>query len=399
MGFAGAFAALADDATAAFANPAGLVQLTKREVSAEMRQWSYSGPFTVGGRLSGSPTGLLLDTTAGLRFGTTSETVAGLSFASFVLPGDGWAVAFYTHQTVNFEAATETQGLFRHNTLAPLGTEREDDFRISTDLEIGSYGVSGAYRLTDRLSFGVTVVFSESEMTSRRDLFLPLPPTLPSGRFGPNTYLPAAREISAVLGIDDSDVTVSAGVLWQLAEQWSAGAFYRGGPEFDMSIANVTGPAEMDLPVGTVRSFELVPVEFPAVFGVGLAYRSADDRVTIGVEWDRVQYSDLLNGFERTEGGSEFAVDDGDEIRVGGEYAFLGTTPAIAVRLGIWLDPDHRIRFTGDDDLEQALFRPSDDALHYAGGIGFVFQTFQLDLGLDFSDFVDTASLSAIYSF
>ena len=35
MGFGGAFAALADDATATFANPAGLVQLSRPEVSVE----------------------------------------------------------------------------------------------------------------------------------------------------------------------------------------------------------------------------------------------------------------------------------------------------------------------------------------------------------------------------
>ena len=48
MGFGGAFVALADDATAAFANPAGLVQLLKPEVSIEGRHWSYSTPYTVG---------------------------------------------------------------------------------------------------------------------------------------------------------------------------------------------------------------------------------------------------------------------------------------------------------------------------------------------------------------
>ena len=47
----GAFVGLADDATAAFANPAGLVQLAAPEVSVEGRGWSYETPFTVGGNL------------------------------------------------------------------------------------------------------------------------------------------------------------------------------------------------------------------------------------------------------------------------------------------------------------------------------------------------------------
>lgn len=37
LGFGGAFIGLADDATAAFANPAGLVQLGRPEVSIEVR--------------------------------------------------------------------------------------------------------------------------------------------------------------------------------------------------------------------------------------------------------------------------------------------------------------------------------------------------------------------------
>ena len=57
MGFGGAFVALADDATAAFANPAGLTQLLKPEISIESRYWNYSTPYTVGGRAEGLTSG------------------------------------------------------------------------------------------------------------------------------------------------------------------------------------------------------------------------------------------------------------------------------------------------------------------------------------------------------
>ena len=67
LGLGGAFAALADDATAAFANPAGLVQLLRPEISAERRRWSYTTPYVEGGRYEGDPTGVGLDTTDGLR--------------------------------------------------------------------------------------------------------------------------------------------------------------------------------------------------------------------------------------------------------------------------------------------------------------------------------------------
>ena len=78
MGLAGAFVALADDATAAYANPAGLVQLVEPEVSLEGRVWSYSTPFIVGGRADGVPTGIGLDTIPGLVEGeSTADFIRG----------------------------------------------------------------------------------------------------------------------------------------------------------------------------------------------------------------------------------------------------------------------------------------------------------------------------------
>ncbi|HEV8630583.1 MAG TPA: hypothetical protein VGV61_09730, partial [Thermoanaerobaculia bacterium] len=48
LAFGGAFAALADDATAAYANPAGLVQLTRPEISLEGRYWNRPSFFLIG---------------------------------------------------------------------------------------------------------------------------------------------------------------------------------------------------------------------------------------------------------------------------------------------------------------------------------------------------------------
>ena len=81
------------------------------------------------------------------------------------------------------------------------------------------------------------------------------------------------------------------------------------------------------------------------------------------------------------------------------EYAFIRATPIIAVRSGVWLDPDHRIRTVGDDAVERALLRGGDDELHYTVGLGFAFERFQIDLGADLSELVDRVALSAIYNF
>ncbi len=67
--------------------------------------------------------------------------------------------------------------------------------------------------------------------------------------------------------------------------------------------------------------------------------------------------------------------------------------------LGVWLDPDHRVQSTIDDDLFSAVLSPGSDNLHYTFGFGAAFKRVQLDLAADFSDLRDTVSLSAIFSF
>ena len=124
LGLGGAFLALADDATAAFANPAGLVQLAEPEVSIEGRHWSYSTPFTAGGSAQGSPTGIGLDTFAGLRTGISSDETTGLSFLSFVYPRGRWSFALYRHLFLKFESTATTQGLFKDG---PVGRDRYFD--------------------------------------------------------------------------------------------------------------------------------------------------------------------------------------------------------------------------------------------------------------------------------
>ncbi|MFQ5524702.1 MAG: hypothetical protein ACE5GX_00440 [Thermoanaerobaculia bacterium] len=74
-------------------------------------------------------------------------------------------------------------------------------------------------------------------------------------------------------------------------------------------------------------------------------------------------------------------------------------TPIVAVRVGAWLDPDHQVHDTSDDLFIRALEQPGDDQVHFALGFGLAFESFQIDVGVDLADTVDTISLSAIYSF
>ncbi len=395
MGFGGAFVALADDATAAFANPAGLIQLTRPEISAEGRSWSYTTPFTRGGRAAGQPTGIGIDTAAGPLIGESEGDWSGLSFASLVYPRKPFAFALFQHQLMDFEFSLETQGLFGPGSVF-AGSVRRDIQTLIMDLEVVTRGLAVAFRAHDKLSLGLTLSYFEPSVTLDGRSYLPDEDTMES-YFAESTFRPE-RLIQTNTFFDAAgDWGFAGGFLWSLSDQWKLGGVYREGPDFEIGFLFELGPAH-DVAPGRFREGRS-PLAFPDVFGLGVSFRSQNGRWTAGFEWDRVEYSVILESFGPGiifEG--EF-IDDGDEFHLGGEYVFLGSKPVFAVRLGVWLDPDHRVRTTEENPFIRANDLPGEDELHFAAGLGVAFQRFQIDLGIDRSELIDRASLSAIYSF
>ncbi len=392
MGFGGAFVALADDATAAFANPAGLVQLLRPEVSIEGRRWSYSTPFTEGGRIEGLPSGNGIDTTVGLRTATSEEDVTGLSFLSLVYPKENWSLALFRHELANVEFFSETQGLFGGGT--DCCQTRFFDQRARNDLEIVSYGLSVAYRISDKFDLGLGVVYYDASFDSEATLFF-----ADEGEpFAPTSYLPERSLFSERIFLDDTDWALTGGFLWRLSESWNIGGVYRSAPELDLEGELTAGEAiDLGVPPGGVLERASATLELPEIYGLGFAYRAPNGRLTVTFQWNRVEYSNIADSLELE--FDDQTIDDVDELHLGAEYVFLQATPIIAVRLGTWWEPDHQIRATSDEPLDRALLPRGDDEMHYSAGLGLALQSFQIDLGVDFADRVDTVSLSAIYNF
>jgi long-subunit fatty acid transport protein len=395
LGFGGAFVALADDATAAFANPAGLVQLARPEISLEGRYWGYSTPYVEGGRIFGEPLGFGLDSTPGLRTGTSSTDLTGLSFLSFVYPRKRWSIAIYRHQLANYEFYGETQGLYSGPWPGGIGVRREFDLSQLVNLEVVSYGLAAAYSFNESFSLGVGLVYSEGSMSFLTRSHGVLSNNVPNDiLFSERPLLDENVLTSLSFEVDDSDWSVIAGFLWRLSRGWSVGGVFRQGPEFGGLLEFRTGPTfPASTPPGTLLAAQPEVLDLPNVYGLGVAYRFPDERLTLSFEWDRVGYSSI---FARE---SDLSLEDGNEYHLGGEYVFLDSTPMVAVRAGIWLDPDHEVSYSGDNYVAAALLQPGDDNIHYSAGLGLAFKRFQVDFGVDFSDLVDTASLSMIYSF
>jgi hypothetical protein len=258
-----------------------------------------------------------------------------------------------------------------------------------------SYGVSGGFRASDRLAVGFGALYHDMSLFSEATMFLP--DDTPAGLLGPTSFLPEQALVSESNFSEDTDWTFAGGFLWTLSKSWTVGGVYRQGPETEVGAERTAREAgDFGVPPGSVL-FRVsgIPVELPGLAGLGFAYRGPDDRLTVSFQWDRIDYSSIV----KSPGIEDETIDDVDELHLGSEYAFLGTTPIVAVRAGVWLDPDHQIRSTTDDPFLRALRPRGDDEWHYAAGLGLAFDRFQIDLAVDLADRVDTASVSAIYSF
>src|SRR5256885_15298657 len=97
LGMGGAFLGLADDASAAEANPAGLTILRKPEVSLETRNYQEKQVFTTSGTFPDIPR---------TAFSHYSQR-ADISFASFVYPVKNFTLGVYYHEPLRNEVSRQ----------------------------------------------------------------------------------------------------------------------------------------------------------------------------------------------------------------------------------------------------------------------------------------------------
>ncbi len=246
LGFGGAFAALADDATAAYVNPAGLAQLLRRELSAEVR------------------------VTIPSHGGDSEPELSGVGFTSFVYPWKRFSAAVY-------RAELATIGILSFSGQDPI-------------VAVENAGIAGAWRVSDRLSVGLGLARFAGDFAASSPL------------------LPAGAAVLRASTADGNDLRWNAGFLWHLPRGWSVGGFFRQGPSFELA-AEVVAAGTPGVPPGTVLASDpRVPFELGDVFGLGVAYRSGNGAVTVSGEWDRLGSASLLEDGDELHLGIELAL-------------------------------------------------------------------------------------------
>lgn len=390
LGMAGAFIGLADDATAAYTNPAGLTQLVQTEISLEARHTAYSTPYIDSGLVTTNPFN-----TSGLRIGEADSSDNNLSYLSVVIPVDRWAFALYRHELSRFNT--------KFTTLTGVDV---DDFRIfpfqsTADLKIFSLGASAAFKASDRASFGFGLArydFQFDTVTARID------------NIDPNDIKPASGQVQSG---GDNGYGFNLGARFKLSDAWSLGATYRRAPRFEYRAANFlfTDIEGNTLPEPVLAvALDDVRFDIPDTYGIGLSWRPTDAFV-VNFDLNRVLYSQLTDGldsiFQLQDAANRLYLEDGTEVHLGAEYTFANMSAPFSLRAGVWHDPRHSVGFRGtpsSSDPAQIVFatlfaggRGSEN--HYSVGGGWAFKSFQLDFAADLSDGLDTYSLSGVYRF
>jgi long-subunit fatty acid transport protein len=400
LAMAGALTGAGDDATGAWTNPGGLTNITRPEVGVEFRGFDFSTPFVQGGRFNGTPFNEGIDRSTGLVFGNSENTTHSLSFVSAVVPKSRFAFAFYRTEVANFETDLATDGAFFENE----GQRRAFPFAGNLDLKIANFGGSAAVRLTDQLSVGVGVSLYDFELNSRGARFFFVPLTLPDRGFFLGEAVRDDRSLAAggnrigteLIEGDDSAVGINIGASLNPSDKLRIGASYRQGPKFDLSYTRLD---ELDAVAAEGDS----EFSVPDVIAVGVLLKPVE-ALNVAVDYRLVRYSQITKGLVSSRDGDpdDYVVDDGSEIRVAGEYLFTNLPSpfsAIAIRGGLWRDPDHRIRYEGPFTTDTVLYPAGEDEMHFTGGAGVVFQNVQFDFGIDRSENVKTFSVSAVLRF
>lgn len=406
LALGGAFVALADDATATFANPAGLWQIPASELSLEARYSRVLTRFLERGRLSGTVANEGTDTIAGAVFGESLGTHFGPGFVSAVyIPQAAtrpWAVAAYRHELVRVDQEFQSQGVFQK--VPEEFTSRRDSPQIGERVvRITAYGGSVSFRPDPRLAVGgsLTVYSFHLDSTFRR--------FATDGFFGsPVLTDEVGRGTQAG---DSTAIAPTLGALWTSGPV-RIGAVYRHGASFEFTtVSGQDAPRDSTfrvphtLAIGAARSWEIIDRNRDG--------QPTTARITVAAELTRVSYSRLREDFvtdqARASGRIEsFRLDSGTEWHGGVQVAKPLWRFGPRFRAGLWYDPDHSVKFTPSASSVTAIDRLFDERLgvalstgknqvHVTGGVGLTFGShLEFNAGLDFASTTRIVSTSLI---
>ncbi|MDH3903845.1 MAG: outer membrane protein transport protein, partial [Xanthomonadales bacterium] len=299
----------------------------------------------------------------------------------------------------------------------------------SVDASLSGFGISGAFRVTDSFSIGLTISRSKLDMKTVDDwqvdnfydVELDLAILYPE--YTKEQYADVVLDefrINSTIDESNSDTTFSLGLMYSLNSNWSLGLVYRQGAEFNVNT-NTTGSFNFDctgnsgatanckeflsgvaIPISETFDYGSTPskIKVPDTLSFGVGWRPSDLWL-VSFDVNRIGYGDttpirtITQGLGldvNSDGQLTEEIKDGTTFHLGVEKVFvLESNNTISIRGGAFTIEDH----DGIKDIDS-----SDTA--FTVGLGTTFGSssqFQLDLGASFADATNNVILSGIYRF
>ncbi len=375
LALGGAFVSLADDATAALANPAGLPQLSMKEAGISGKGFFFEPNLP-------QPNYTYISSgqgwrNEGLNEKSVSDSVQDLEYVSLVWPvSTNVVVAGYRAVNLRYQLSTEdfTNQSYRWlnlNSLDPDIYPVSLDEQGKIDIRNEVYGISAGARF-ERFSVGAGVTLSK--------LKLDLSGPGPSGHllFLVNKDNPDVGDFEQEVSASPSSSWKAGGVLgfrWEIEEQYriNLGGVYRYSPKYDVDYRvdyylyeeNAAGQiVKSKVPDG--RSFacgqaskagDAIPAGYacrsfdvPDDFSIGLSAMPVKN-LLVAFDIQRIMYSQLNDSFLSIRGyvdndlGADYVAigttEDRWIPRVGAEYMFLFSNATLALRAGYYREPEN----------------------------------------------------------
>ena len=336
VGMGGAFIAIADDATAASWNPGGLMRLEKPEVSMVGAYFNQREDFFSDIHPESDNTGDVDD--------------FNINYFSATYP-----FHFYKDMvvSVNYQRLYEFKQNFSHQyNYSSRGRDLLQDIDFSRDGYVGALGLACAVRITPKLSLGVTLNIWTDQLLWQNGWKETYSEhgTGTQGGVPVTIYTQITDEYSRFRGLN-----ANLGLLWDMNKWLRFGAVLK--TSFDASISHKFSFRQKSIfesPVNQIVSSEHVVSEevelrMPLSYGFGVAWRVSDalcfDLDVYRTEWSEYILTDSRNNkFSPIDGRPEKDSDVKDtlQVRIGGEYLFIGQKRQIVVpvRGGIFYDPE-----------------------------------------------------------
>ncbi len=388
-----AFVGLADEATAAYNNPAGLSVLNSPEFSIEYRfddnrypSLKDNGPFVI---QEGHPSDTQFKLSR-VGFASYAFSLKGYNFSLFYVNNldyrrdpvaDGLR---FINEVEDYEVSYLNEHHVRKIRLDTFGFSASHDFgKLDLGLAVGMAGLTMDFNYRTSLNSDELAMFdlvvSEANDQSHRPFYV-------------------------------------LGGLYQIHPKLKIGLSYKLQPKFSYTetvrdLTSTSGPEPVQ-----------VTFKIPDSAQLGLSWQPNDFwTVLFDVDWVRYRQmvGDNLTVLSKISSfptpfsfeSDDYDISEDPDFRLGAEYLFPLKRHILALRAGGFTDPDHKTRFVGTreegepegfHDVQEYIFNADDkkNNVGYTLGVGFVWNDkLQIDVALVDSDRFTRLVTSMLYRF